>query len=101
MSLLFNRIGQCCAAHIVHTCQLTILNNIVEPESGVTILLTTVNNVGRTTLFNPVFINIATVTVVRFFDANNTGINSKGLYLINQHVNVIQCPVKANCCFKS
>jgi hypothetical protein len=33
------------------------LNNIVEPESGVTILLTTVNNVGSKTLFNPVFIN--------------------------------------------
>jgi hypothetical protein len=36
----------------------TILNNIVEPEPGIeqycSILLTTVNNVGRTTLFNPV-----------------------------------------------
>jgi hypothetical protein len=44
----------------------TTLNNIVEPESCVTILfniellLTTVNNVGSKTLFNPVFITIAT-----------------------------------------
>jgi hypothetical protein len=42
----------------------TLVNNIVEPGSGVTILfnimLTTVNNVGSKTLFNPVFINIAT-----------------------------------------
>jgi hypothetical protein len=41
----------------------TILNSIVEPESGVTILFNiveTVDNVGSTTLFNPVYINIAT-----------------------------------------
>jgi hypothetical protein len=47
-----------CGPHCSHLS--TILNNIVEPELGVTILLTTVNNVGRTTLFNPVFVNIAT-----------------------------------------
>jgi hypothetical protein len=41
--------------------------NIVEPESGVTILFNIVNNceqcahcMGSKTLFNPVFINIAT-----------------------------------------
>jgi hypothetical protein len=40
----------------------TILNNIAEPESGVTILFNIVdsmNNVGSKTLFNPVFINTA------------------------------------------
>ena len=38
-----------------HCSQLsTILNNIATPNSGSTILLTSVNNVGRTTLFNPV-----------------------------------------------
>jgi hypothetical protein len=60
LSPLFNRIEQCFAAHVVHTC-----HNIVEPESGVTILFNVVgnymnNNVGSKTLFNPVFINIAT-----------------------------------------
>ena len=44
LSLLFNRIEQCFAAHVVHACQLTILNNIVEPESGVTILFKIVDN---------------------------------------------------------
>ena len=45
MSLQFNRIEQCCAAHIVHSCQLsTMLNNIVETEWHVTILLTIVDN---------------------------------------------------------
>jgi hypothetical protein len=42
----------------------TILNNIVEPESGVTILFNIVDNyeldVGSKALFNPVFIGIAT-----------------------------------------
>jgi hypothetical protein len=33
------------------------MNNIVEPETGVTISLTTVNNVGSKTLFNAVFID--------------------------------------------
>jgi hypothetical protein len=32
----------------------TMLNNIVTPDSGSTILLTSVNNVGSKTLFNPV-----------------------------------------------
>jgi hypothetical protein len=36
------------------------MNNIVEPESGVTILFNMVSNVGSKTLFNPVFISIAT-----------------------------------------
>ncbi len=51
----------CCS----HCSQLlsTILNNIVEPESGVTALdsiVDNLNNVGSTKLFNPVFNNIAT-----------------------------------------
>ena len=33
------------------------MNIIVEPETGVTISFTTVNNVGSKTLFNPVFID--------------------------------------------
>jgi hypothetical protein len=38
-----------------HCSQLsTILNNIVTPDSGSTILLTSVNNVGSKSLFNPV-----------------------------------------------
>ena len=43
----------------------TTLNNIVKPESGVTILktlLTAVNNMGSKTLFNPIFIGIASAT---------------------------------------
>ena len=42
----------------------TLVNNIIEPESGVTILLTTVNNVGSKTLFNPVFINYCNNLIV-------------------------------------
>lgn len=42
-----NRNEQSCAAHIVYRQLSTILNNIVDPESGVTML-----NVGSTTLFN-------------------------------------------------
>ena len=42
-SPLLNRIEQCFAAHVVHTLS-TILNNIVEPESGVTILFNIVDN---------------------------------------------------------
>ena len=38
-----------------HCSQLsTILNNIVTPDAGSTILLTSVNNVGSKTLFNPI-----------------------------------------------
>ena len=51
-----------CCPHCSHLS--TILNNIVEPESGVTILLTTVNNVGSKTLFNPVFINYCNNLIV-------------------------------------
>ena len=48
-------IKHCFVCHIVAK----ILNNIVEPESGVTIqnnILATWNNVGSQTLFNVVFI---------------------------------------------
>ena len=48
-------IRQCFASHIVAK----ILNNIVKPGSGATMLnniLTTLNNVGSQTLFNVVFI---------------------------------------------
>ena len=59
-----NNLEQCCAAQLFN-----VVNNIeqvVEPESspqsGVTmlnnILLTTLNNVGRTTLLHPVFNNL-------------------------------------------
>jgi hypothetical protein len=44
-SPLLNRIKQCFAAYVVHTCQqYCLLNNIVEPESGVTILFNIVDN---------------------------------------------------------
>jgi hypothetical protein len=36
LSLLFKRIEPCFAAHVAHTCN-KLLNNIVDPESGVTI----------------------------------------------------------------
>jgi ABC-type thiamine transport system ATPase subunit len=39
--------------NIVRPTLFTVVNNIVTPDSG-SILLTSVNNVGRTTLFNPV-----------------------------------------------
>ena len=44
LSLLFNRIEQCFAncPHCTHLS--TILNNIVEPESGLTILFNIVDN---------------------------------------------------------
>ena len=47
-----------------------ILSNVIEPEPGVTTLnniLTTVNNVGSTTLFIAVSINIEQVTNVTIF----------------------------------
>ena len=51
-----NRIEQCCAAHIVQGCQqwLTTLLHAIQPQQYCSMLLTTVNNVGSTTLFNPV-----------------------------------------------
>ena len=60
---LFNvdksRIEQCCASHIVQCCT-TIFFNIVTPDCLLSqaqqycsVLLTTLNNVGSTTLFNP------------------------------------------------
>ena len=58
MSLLFNRIEQCFASRCSHLS--TILNNIVEPELGVTILFNIVDNcehVRSKTLFNPVCCN--------------------------------------------
>jgi hypothetical protein len=61
-SPLLNRTEQCFAA--LSTINLsTILNNIVEPESGVTIFFNIVDNCeqcGQQNLFNPVFISIAT-----------------------------------------
>ena len=52
-----NSIAQCCAAHIVQC----IVNNVIQvcytwsqADLGWTILLTTLNNVGRITLFNVV-----------------------------------------------
>ena len=49
-----NRIEQCCPAHINCSQLSPILLNIVTPDSSSTILLKSVNNVGSTTLFNPV-----------------------------------------------
>ena len=51
-----NRIEQCCAAHIVQGCQqwLTTLLHAIQSQQYCSMLLTTVNNVGSTTLFNPV-----------------------------------------------
>ena len=51
-----NRIQQCFAAHIVHSCQQywTILLHPIQAQQYCSILLTSVNNVGSKTLFNPV-----------------------------------------------
>ena len=51
-----NRIEQCCAAHIVQGCQqwLTTLLHAIQSQQYCSMLLTTVNNMGSTTLFNPV-----------------------------------------------
>jgi hypothetical protein len=58
-----NRIEQCFAAHIVHSCQQywtvllqdwTILLHPIQAQQYCSILLTSVNNVGSKTLFNPV-----------------------------------------------
>ena len=51
-----NRIEQCCAAHIVQGCQqwLTTLLHAIQPQQYCSMLLTAINNVGSTTLFNPV-----------------------------------------------
>jgi hypothetical protein len=51
-----NRIEQCFAAHIVHSCQQywTILLHPIQAQQHCSILLTSVNNVGRKTLFSPV-----------------------------------------------
>jgi hypothetical protein len=51
-----NRIEQCFAAHIVHGCQQywTILLHPIQAQQYCSIVLTSVNNVGGKTLFNPV-----------------------------------------------
>ena len=51
-----NRIEQCFAAHIVHSCQQywTILLHPIQAQQYCSILLTSVNNVGSKTLFSPV-----------------------------------------------
>jgi hypothetical protein len=51
-----NRIEQCFAAHIVHSYQQywTILLHPIQAQEYCSILLTSVNNVGSKTLFNPV-----------------------------------------------
>ena len=55
-NVVMNRIEQCCAAHIVQGCQqwLTTLLHAIQPQQYCSTLLTTVNNMGSTTLFNPV-----------------------------------------------
>ena len=55
-NVVMNRIEQCCAAHIVQGCQqwLTTLLHAIQPQQYCSMLLTTINNVGSTTLFNPV-----------------------------------------------
>ena len=55
-----NRLEQCFAAHIVHSCQQywTILLHPIQAQQYCSILLTSVNNVGSKTLFKPVFNNI-------------------------------------------
>ena len=59
-----NRIEQCCAAHIVQCCRQYCSASIVTPDCGLdltsttcSILLTTINNMDSTRLFNPVFNN--------------------------------------------
>ena len=54
--VVMNRIEQCCAAHIVQGCQqwLTTLLYAIQLQQYCSTLLATVNNVGSTTLFNPV-----------------------------------------------
>ena len=54
-NVVMNRIEQCCAAHIVQGCQqwLTTLLHAIQPQQYCSMLLTTVNNVGSTTLLNP------------------------------------------------
>ena len=49
-------IEQCCAAHIVHSCQqhCSALLYLIRTQQYCSLLLTTVNNVGSTTLLNPV-----------------------------------------------
>jgi hypothetical protein len=51
-----NRIEQCFAAHIVHSCQQywTIFLHPIQAQQHCSILLTSVNNVGSKTLFSPV-----------------------------------------------
>ena len=54
-----NRIEQCFAAHIVQCCQqhCSALLHPIQAQQYCSVLLTTMNNVGSKTLFNPVFIN--------------------------------------------
>ena len=64
-----NSIEQCCAAHIVQGCQQYCQHcyTCLQANSGsstCSVLLTTLNNVGSTTLFSPVFIRPE--QVVRF-----------------------------------
>ncbi len=54
-----NRIEQCFTAHIVQCCQqyCSALLHLIQAQQYCSTLLTTMNNVGSKTLFNPVFIN--------------------------------------------
>ena len=54
-----NRIEQCFAAHIVHSCQQysSALLHLIQAQQHCSILATVQNNVGSKTLFNPVLIN--------------------------------------------
>ena len=67
-----NRMQQCCAAHIVHSCQqyCSALLSLNQPaircnNAERTILLMTMNNVGSTTLLHPVFNNLEQVIIFR------------------------------------
>ena len=55
-NVVMNRIEQCCAAHIVQGCHqwLTTLLHAIQPQQYCSMLLTAINNMGSTTLFNPV-----------------------------------------------
>ena len=59
VSVDVNRIEQCFAAHIVHSCQQysSALLHLIQAQQHCSILSTVQNNVGSKTLFNPVLIN--------------------------------------------
>jgi hypothetical protein len=84
-----NRIEQCFAAHIVHSCQQywTILLHPIQAQQHCSILLTSVNNVGSKTLFSPVEQRARHFLPCRLFIFTTIVITFLAVFILTHHVN--------------